>query len=317
MFLDFYRLRLQPFGVTPDPRFLFLTRTHREALACLRYAIETDLGFSAILGEPGLGKTTLLFHILENFQASSHTAFVFETQCNSVGLLRYLLKELDVPADGTDPVALKEQFQDVLLKTAAKGRRRVILILDEAQNLDLSVLETVRLLSNLESPQAKLVHIILSGQPRLAEVLAHPSMEQLRQRIYSELFLEPLTPEETARYITHRLEVAGYRGDPLFTAEAADAIAAQSGGVPRKINRTCFNALSLGYLLGKSRIDTKVLEDSATDLLPHLLASRQESSGQQEIVDSLSQKGSRQLRKLRQRDRGELRRAVRIGERSS
>jgi len=279
MFLDFYKLHHQPFGVTPDPHFLYLSQTHRDALACLRYAIETDLGFSAILGEPGLGKTTLLFRILENFRASSHTAFVFETQCNSVGLLRYLLKELGAPVEDKDAAVLNERLQDVLLKAAAEGRR-VILILDEAQNLDLQVLETVRLLSNLESPKAKLVHIILSGQPRLAEVLAHPAMEQLRQRIYSEILLEPMMPEETERYITHRLEVAGYHGEPLFTAAAVDAIAVQSGGVPRKINRICFNALSFGYLLGKSHIDTKVVEESATELLPHLLALRQENWGQ-------------------------------------
>ena len=263
MFPSFYNLREQPFGVTPDPRYLYLSGTHGRIISSLLYGINCDLGFTALIGEPGTGKTTLLFHILRSFRTAL-TAFLFETQCNSNGLLRYLLQELDVPIADNDPVALHEQLKEVLASAALSGRR-VILIIDEAQNLDLSVLETVRLLSNFETPRAKLLHVILSGQPDLALRLARPELAQLQQRIGKTNWLMPLAPEDVACYIEHRLRVAGCTGTRPFSDAAVDMIAAESRGIPRVINRISFNALSLGYSLRKTEIDAAIVEQAVSD----------------------------------------------------
>ena len=154
MFLKFYGLREQPFGVTPDPRFLFQSRTHREALASLQYGIQSGRGFIALLAEPGLGKTTLLFELLQRLGNSSRTAFLFQTQSNSRELMGHLLADLELNPNERDPVRIHEQIKALLVKESHAGRR-VILVIDEAQNLDPEVLETIRLLSNFETPSAK------------------------------------------------------------------------------------------------------------------------------------------------------------------
>jgi type II secretory pathway predicted ATPase ExeA len=273
MYLEFYDLREPPFGVTPNPRFLYPSQTHEAALASLVCGIEYDFGFGALVAEPGLGKTTLLFRVLEYFRDSALTAFLFETQCDSTGLMRYLLKELDpeFSASEKDPVTLHERFQH-LLAAAADSGRKVIVIIDEAQNLHSSVLETLRLLSNFETPHAKMMHIILAGQPRLQERLAKAGMIQLRQRISILSRLEPLAPDETARYVNHRLQVAGRRKGPLFTAAALEAIAVRSGGIPRMINHICLSALSRGCSLGRIRIDKEDVEAAGGESGAHLLA---------------------------------------------
>src|SRR6266478_5579064 len=166
MFLDYYRLREQPFGVTPDPRFLYLSPAHREALASLYYGIEAGRGFLALIAKPGMGKTTLLFQLLEKFQGNARTAFLFQTQCSSREFMRFLLAELGFESQEQDFVRMHEEFNKLLLQEARAGKRFIIVV-DEAQNLDPSVLETVRLLSDFETPQAKLLQIILSGQPEL------------------------------------------------------------------------------------------------------------------------------------------------------
>ena len=265
MFLSFYNLREQPFGTTPNPRFLYPSAVHREALASLIYGIESNLGFAALIAEPGMGKTTLLFHVLNRLKNSARTAFLFETQCNSQSLLRYLLAELRVPTTDPDPVVLHEKFKQVLYEESRMGRR-VIVIIDEAQNLDLKVLETVRLLSDFETPEAKLLHIILVGQPQLAKQLGCPKMSQLLQRIPMMNFLRPLDPGEVTDYVNHRLRVAGYSGPQLFTTSALERIAELSNGVPRKINRICFNALSLGCALATKQIDRSLIDEVGADL---------------------------------------------------
>ena len=265
MFLNFYNLREQPFGTTPNPRFLYPSAVHREALASLIYGIESNLGFAALIAEPGMGKTTLLFHVLNRLKNSARTAFLFETQCNSQSLLRYLLAELRVPMTDPDPVVLHEKFKQVLYEESRMGRR-VIVIIDEAQNLDLKVLETVRLLSDFETPEAKLLHIILVGQPQLAKQLGCPKMSQLLQRIPMMNFLRPLDPGEVTDYVNHRLRVAGYSGPQLFTTSALERIAELSNGVPRKINRICFNALSLGCALATKQIDRSLIDEVGADL---------------------------------------------------
>src|SRR5437660_6680817 len=233
MFLKFFGFREQPFGVTPDPRFLYLSSAHREALASLIYGIESDLGFLALIAKPGMGKTTLLFHLLEKFRSSARTAFLFQTQCTSREFMRFLLADLGCETDDQDLARMHERFNNELLQEARAGRRFIVVI-DEAQNLDSSVLETVRLLSDFETPQAKLLQIILVGQPGLADKLASPALTQLRQRITSVSGLSALRPEETERFIQHRLQVAGYKGASLFTPDAVALIAQVSEGIPRQ-----------------------------------------------------------------------------------
>src|SRR6185312_15997892 len=175
MFLNFYGLKQQPFGVTPDARYLYLSNTHREALASLFYGIETGRGFMAMVAKPGMGKTTLLVHLLKKFQNTARTAFLFNTQCNSREFLEALASELGFDCSSTNFVQFLEQFNRNLVREA-RERRRCIVVIDEAQNLDGSVLETARLLSNFETPTAKLLQIVLAGQPELADKLASPAL---------------------------------------------------------------------------------------------------------------------------------------------
>lgn len=278
MFLEHFNLREQPFGVTPDPRFLYMGSTHREALASLYYGIEEGRGFMAMIARPGMGKTTLLFHVLQKFKHAARTAFVFQTLCDSREFVRYVIAELGFDISETDPVKIHSALNEALVQEARAGRR-IILVVDEAQNLDQSVLETVRLLSNFETPRAKLLQIILSGQPQLADRLARPELKQLKQRLASISRLKPLTSQDIDNYIQHRLKVAGYQGAPLFTPKAIQLIGKLSEGVPRNINQLCFNSLSTAYALGRKTINASIVQDIAIDLdLDAVLAEEQADS---------------------------------------
>jgi general secretion pathway protein A len=279
MFLEFYGLREQPFGVTPDPRFLYLSPAHREGLASLYYGIEENRGFLALIARPGMGKTTLLFQLLERFRATARTAFLFQTQCTSREVMRFLLMEVDCEThDHQDLVSMHEQFNRCLLREARAGRR-VIIVIDEAQNLEPSVLETVRLLSDFETPKAKLLQIVLAGQPELADKLARPSLSQLRQRISLLSRLDPLSFGEMERYIEHRLRVAGYTGEGIFTTGARKVIYELSEGIPRSINNYCFNALSLGCALRQTTVDADVLQEVMNDFDLTSLGSQSDAAG--------------------------------------
>ena len=264
MFLDFYKMKEQPFGVTPDPRFLYLGKSHREALASLYYGIEANRGFVALIAPPGLGKTTLTFQLLQKLQQASRTVFLFQTQCNSKELFHYLLNGLGVDAEGMEMVAMHNKLNQILSREMLAGRR-FILAVDEAQNLEPQVLESIRLLSNFETSQAKLLQILLIGQPQLARKLASPELEQLQQRISMFARLEPFGFEDTARYISHRLKMAGYEGGPLFSPAALRMIAEESQGIPRKINSLCFNALSLACAIDRHQIDAEMMEEVIAD----------------------------------------------------
>jgi general secretion pathway protein A len=265
MHLKYFGLKEQPFGVTPDPRFLYLSAAHREALASMYYGIEANRGFIGLIAKPGMGKTTLLFHLLEKFRSSARTAFLFQTQCNSREFMRFLLAELGYEDDGQDFVRLHEEFNKRLMQEARAGHRFIVVI-DEAQNLNPSVLETVRLLSDFETPRAKLMQIILAGQPELAGKLASPALAQLRQRVSIVTGLEPLPAWEIKNYIEHRLKVAGYEGDPIFAPEALEEIAQFTEGIPRNINNFCFNAMSLACALRQKTVDTPVVREVISDL---------------------------------------------------
>lgn len=265
MFLDFYRLREQPFGVTPDPRFLYFSPGHREALASLFYGIETGRGFLSLVAEPGMGKTTLLFQLLKRWKGYVHSAFLFQTQCDSRELLRYLMEDLGLDSQDRDIVKMHADLNDFLFRETKAGKR-VVLFIDESQNLSDSVLETVRLLSDFEAPDRKLLQIVLAGQPELEQRLARPGLTQLGQRIAVRARLEPLPRAEVFRYMNHRLRVAGYQGADLFTPEAAVAIAERSRGIPRVINHLCFNALSLGCAMRTRQIGPDIVREAAGDL---------------------------------------------------
>src|SRR5271165_238841 len=265
MFEKYFGLREQPFGVTPDPRFLYLRAAHREALASLYYGIEANRGFLGLIAKPGMGKTTILFHLLEKFRNSARTAFLFQTQCTSREFMRFLLAELGYESDGNDFVRMHEEFNRRLLQEARAGNRFIVVI-DEAQNLEPSVLETVRLLSDFETPRAKLMQIILAGQPELADKLARPGMIQLRQRVSLMTGLKPLSFEETNKYIQHRLRAVGYQGGPMFTPDALLRVSDFTSGIPRNINNLCFNCLSLGCALQKKVIDSEIVDEVTSDL---------------------------------------------------
>jgi general secretion pathway protein A len=265
MFLEFFNLREQPFGVSPDPRYLYLGHAHREALASLYYGIEANRGFLSLVARPGMGKTTLLFHLLAKFSHTARTAFIFQTQCNSREFMRFLLAEIGIENDEKDFVRMHEAFNRCLVQEARAGRRFIVVI-DEAQNLDASVLETVRLLSDFETPQAKLMQIILVGQPSLADKLASPALTQLRQRITSLSGLTPLNAHETARFIEHRLKVAGHTGASLFSVESIEMIAEASEGIPRQINNFCFHSLSLACATRQRTVDREIVQEVQNDL---------------------------------------------------
>ncbi|HKI12191.1 MAG TPA: AAA family ATPase [Candidatus Acidoferrum sp.] len=265
MFLDFYSLREQPFGVTPDPNYLYLSRTHGEALGALLDGIKADRGFMALIAEPGMGKTTILYRILEELRDSARSVFLFQTQCDSREFFRYILSELGIKTARMGLVSMHNKLNEVLFSEMLAGRR-FILVVDEAQDLEEPVLETIRLLSDFETPHAKLLGIILSGQPLLAEKLARTALSQLKQRIAIVRRLEPLSSDETACYIEHRLKVAGFSGDRLFEPEALALIAEQSQGIPRVINNLCFNALSLGEARRSPTISGEIAQEAIANV---------------------------------------------------
>jgi general secretion pathway protein A len=284
MYLQYYGFKEQPFGVTPDPRFLYLSPAHREALASLYYGIDAGRGFIAMIARPGMGKTTLLFQLLQKFQTSARTAFIFQTQCTSREFMRFLLTEIGCEISGDqDLVSMHKEFNQCLLQEARAGRRFIVVV-DEAQNCDASVLETIRLLSDFETPRAKLLQIVLAGQPELADKLARPSLAQLRQRISVLSKLEPLPQQEVEHFIDYRLHMAGYAGGPLFTPQARKMIAHLSDGIPRNVNNICFNALSIGCALQQKTIDVDILGEVAGDFDFSKLISQPAQSQHQPMV---------------------------------
>jgi general secretion pathway protein A len=246
VYYDFYGFREPPFNITPDPRFLFFSEKHREAFNHLLFGLRERKGFIQITGEIGAGKTTLCRALLQQLDDEQYrTALVLNPSMTNKQLLRTILREFHLEADGSDRVALLERLNRFLLEQFEAGRD-VVLIVDDAQALTLDALEQIRLLSNLETDQRKLLQIILIGQPELRETLAE--LEQLRQRITVRYHLRPLRLNETAYYIQHRLSVAGSPRPPLFSRWAVRTVQSYSRGVPRLINAVCDKALLCGYV---------------------------------------------------------------------
>ncbi len=283
--LEFYGFREQPFGTTPDPRFSYPLPSSCEALASLICGVEYRVGFAALIAEPGMGKTTILFDLLRQYTGRAATAFIFNTQCSAAALLRQIAEDLGIPSK-LDATQTHEKLKAYV---AERGDQEpVLVVIDEAQNLGREALEAVRLLSDFETTDRKLLHIILAGQPQLTAKLEDPSLLQLQQRITMVARLKRLSADETAGYIRHRMKVAGESRD-VFAENAIAAIAKQSGGVPREINRLCFNALLLGCAMRRTTIDRPIIEEVIDDLQLPQTVHRSPAPERFESVDSRTQ----------------------------
>lgn len=267
MYCEFYQLTERPFNVTPDPRFLYLNARYREAIASLNYGITQRKGFITLIGEAGTGKTTLLKRLLEDLDPKTKTVFIFNTNVTFEEILEYIFAEFDLPVHNGKKLYMLQRLNTFLLEELRSGGN-VALLIDEAQDLEFSVLEDLRLLSNLETAKEKILQIVLSGQPELGQKLSNPILRQLRQRISINCRLLPLSRDEITEYLQYRLQAAGCPDLKLFTREAEDQIYHFSRGVPRLVNVVCDNALVIGYALGKKRIGADLIKEAAADLLP-------------------------------------------------
>ncbi|HEY2646519.1 MAG TPA: AAA family ATPase [Candidatus Acidoferrales bacterium] len=285
--LSFYGLNQQPFDVTPDPAYLYLSPSHGDALKSLKQGIEHFRGFMLLVAEPGMGKTTLLNKLMEEQTESARVVFLFQTQCSSRELLCFILNELEVDHAGMDVVAMHRALNQALLEEMLRGRR-FVLVVDEAQNLQEPVLETIRLLSDFETTHSKLIQIVLAGQPQLAETLMRESLVQLRQRIAVLSSLKALTAAETAEYVDHRLRAAGWNGEQIFTGEALAQIAESSAGVPRSINNLSFNALLQGFQRGLKIVDVEIVKEVTSKLNLESLVRRPQTAPQHPAVEILA-----------------------------
>jgi general secretion pathway protein A len=281
MFLKYFQFSEQPFGTTPDPRFLFHSNSHREALASLDCAFHANRGFAALIAEPGMGKTTLLFEFLEHIRNLARTIFFFNRFCGTDDIVAYILRDSGVEPAPTATDRYR-QMNELIGAEARKGRP-VVLVIDEAQNLSSRALEDIRLLTNFETTRSKLIQVFLAGQPQLAEVLARPDLDQLRQRVFAICRIPPLSTGETRGYIEHRLRFAAYQGNDLFSAAALDLIAQASTGIPRVINTLCFNSLCLCRAKECHQVDEAMVKEAILDLeLKDIPSSRYKISPQQQ-----------------------------------
>jgi general secretion pathway protein A len=248
MYQSFYGFREMPFNITPDPRFLYLSPTHQEALQHLKFGVHEKKGFIVLVGEVGCGKTTLCRRFLNELDPAHYdTALILNPRVTETQMLKAILTELGETKLARSQSDLVAQINRVLLERIDKGRD-IVLIIDEAQNLKFEVLEQIRLLSNLETDKQKLLQIVLMGQPELKEVLGREELRQLRQRILVHYELNPLSPSDVAHYVQHRLSLAGANGRPSFTKWALRAIHRSSGGIPRIVNNLCDKAMLAAFV---------------------------------------------------------------------
>ena len=261
MYLNFYGLREAPFSPTPDPRFLFQSARHKEALAQLIYGVRERKRFIVLTGEIGTGKTTLLRALLERCDKLVHVAYVHNSSLDIDGLLEYVLQDWGVKSTAHTHAQRLFELNEFLIEQHRQGLSPV-LVVDEAQNLAVPTLEAIRMLSNFETTRQKLMQILLVGQPELRHKLNLEELRQLKQRIGLRCHIAPLSPEETRLYIRHRLRVAGANDPGIISDAAAQKIAEYSGGVPRLINIVCDHCLLSGYADSKRRIDTGLVDEA-------------------------------------------------------
>ncbi len=267
LYQSHFGLKRAPFKITPDPGFLYLSSSHREALAQLSYGITARKGFVVLTGEVGTGKTTLVHSLLSDLPQGTHTALVFNTVVNAIDLLRYVCEEFKL----VDPRQSRSELHDYLvllnefLLEKYRSGENCVLIIDEAQNLSAEVLEFVRVLSNFETSTDKLLQILLVGQPELAARLNTPELRQLKQRVTLRYRLRALNFKECQEYIANRLHKAG--GNPaIVTPAAVEAIYHCSNGIPRLVNILCDNSLLTSYAVGKYEVDAGIVREVAQDL---------------------------------------------------
>lgn len=261
MYLQFYGLREAPFGPAPDPKFLYQSSRHREALAQLVYGVRERKGFIVLSGEIGTGKTTLLRTLLERLDTRWPVAYIHNTAMDIDGLLEYILQDWGVKSEATSHAQRLFELNAFLIEQHRSGASPV-LVIDEAQNLSIPSLEAIRLFSNFETTSQKLMQILLVGQPELRHKLNAPELRQLKQRIGLRCHIGPLSPEETRLYIRHRLRVAGATDAGIFTDAAVQRITEYSRGIPRMINIVCDHCLITGFADSKKRIDTRMVEEA-------------------------------------------------------
>jgi len=255
MYQQFYGLREMPFNITPDPRFLYLSPTHQEALQHLRYGIREKKGFIVLIGEVGCGKTTICRHLLEELEGEPvETALILNPRLSETELVQAILRELGVePVKGSHQDLLN-QLNNLLLSLISQGKE-ILLIIDESQNMSLPALEHLRLLSNLETNKEKLLQILLIGQPELKAKLRRQELRQLRQRVLVYYELERLNVNQITQYITHRISLAGGSGRPWFTKNAIRSIYKHSRGVPRIVNNLCDKALLSAFIKSRDYVN--------------------------------------------------------------
>ncbi|MDT8390277.1 MAG: AAA family ATPase [Lentisphaeria bacterium] len=266
MYYDFYGFSEPPFNITPDPKYLFFSDQHREALNHLLFGIQERKGFIQLTGEVGSGKTTTCRAFFNHLDPEKYiTALILNPVLTPSEMLRAILYEMNVPGVSDDHLKNYSLLNAFLLKQVKAGVD-VVLVIDEAQNLSMELLEQVRLLSNLETDNQKLIQIILMGQPELKRTLEDPSMRQLRQRITVRYHLGALSKDETRRYLEHRMTVAGSKGVPRFDTGAVNVILRKSGGIPRMINALADKALLAGYVFKTERITRQLVKLAAKEL---------------------------------------------------
>jgi general secretion pathway protein A len=270
MYASYFGLKYEPFSIAPDPRYLFMSERHREALAHLLYGLGAGGGFVLLSGEIGTGKTTVCRLFLERVPANCNVAYIFNPKLTVAELLQSICDEFHLPVRPKDgaPATVKDYLDplnEFLLQAHGEGRNNV-LIIDEAQNLSAEVLEQLRLLTNLETPERKLLQIVLIGQPELRNMLARPELEQLAQRVVARYHLDALTPAETAHYIQHRCEVAGLSRPLPFERKALARIHQLARGVPRRINLLCDRALLGAFANSQAAVDRKTVDRAAGEV---------------------------------------------------
>jgi general secretion pathway protein A len=263
MYQAFYGLKENPFSIQPDPDFLYFGRRHSYAYAMMEFGIRNRVGFMVISGEIGCGKTTLVRHLLNNLAPELTVGLVYNTHREIANLLQWIMLSFGLTYEGQSNVALFDEFQRFLIKQYGFGKS-VLLIIDEAHNLNPDALESLRMLSNINADKHQLLQIMLVGQPQLKELLLRPDLLQFSQRVEVDFHIKPFDADDVQGYIQHRLKIAG-RETPLFTDDACAKIAEASQGIPRRINILCNTALVYGFAAESKLINLQLVEEMLSD----------------------------------------------------